>query len=193
RGGRRGARHDSTRSARPRPSRAARAALGTHERNGGDTVNDLTPELAGLGDALARAAAADLARAPRRRARRRLAVAAAAAVVALPGIAFAADRLVGGDEVAASMPAGTLALAGTEPTCTVVSQDVEYHCVLARPPAPELSDWKGTVEPTVDRTKHVNGGCRSLAGDGLEGKCYLGDAAAGQAIVSAGCVGADAP
>ncbi len=51
----------STRRARPRPSRAARAALAAHERNGGDTVNDLTPELTGLGDALERAAAADLA------------------------------------------------------------------------------------------------------------------------------------
>ena len=65
RGGRRRARHLPARRARPRPSRAAHAALPAHERNGGDTVNDLTPELAGLGDALERAAAADLARKPR--------------------------------------------------------------------------------------------------------------------------------
>ncbi len=75
------------------------------------------------------------------------------------------------------MPAGTLALAGTEPTCTVVAQDVEFHCVLTHPPAPEVSDWKGTVEPTVDATKHVNGGCRSLTSDGLEWQCYIGEAA----------------
>ena len=156
-------------------------------------MNELNPELAGLGDALERAAAADLERAPRRRTGRRLAVAAAALAVAVPGIAYAADRLVSNDDVAASMPAGTLALAGTEPTCTVVRQDVEYHCVLSRPPAPELSDWKGTVEPTVDRTKHVNGGCRSLSSDGLEWECYLGRAAVDQQIVGAGFLGEYAP
>jgi hypothetical protein len=149
-------------------------------------VNDLSS----LGDAIERAAAADL---PRRRPRRRLALAAAAVAIAVPGFAFAADRLTGGDEVAASMPAGTLSLAGTEPTCTVVEQDVEYHCVLAHPPAPEVSDWMGTVEPTVDRTKHVNGGCRSLRSDGLEWQCYVGDAAVEQQIIAAGFLGEYAP
>jgi hypothetical protein len=157
-------------------------------------VNDLTPELTGLGDALERAATADLARTPpRRRGRRRVAAAAVALVIAVPGIAFAADQLISNDEVAASMPAGTLALAGTEPTCTVVRQDVEFHCVLSRPPAPEVSDWKGTVEPTVDRTEHVNGGCRSLRSDGLEWQCYVGEAAVEQRIVSAGFLGEYAP
>ena len=157
-------------------------------------MNELTPELAGLGDALERAAEADLTRAPRRGARRRrLAVAVAAVVVMVPSLAFAADRLGSNDEVAASMPAGTLALAGTEPTCTVVEQDVEFHCVLARPPAPEVSNWKGTVEPTVDSTKHVNGGCRSLASDGREWECYVGDAAVEQQIIGAGLLGEYAP
>src|SRR4051794_19922705 len=123
RGRRRRTRHLSPRRARPRPSRAANAAL-TTRRNGGDTVNDLTPELNNLGDALERAAAKDVARAPRRNGRRRrLAIAAVALVIAVPGIAYAAEQLVSNDQVAASMPAGTLALAGTEPTCTVVEQD----------------------------------------------------------------------
>jgi hypothetical protein len=155
-------------------------------------MTDLSPELTRLGDALERAAAADLSRPPRRR--RRLVLAAAVVAVLVPGLAFAADRLVvGGDEVAASMPAGTLALAGTSPTCTIVVQDVEYHCVLERPPAPELSDWKGAVEPTVDATKHVNGGCRSLASDGREWECYLGQAAVGQRLVAESFLGAYAP
>src|SRR5207244_13222477 len=63
------------------------------------------------------------------------------------------DLLISNDEVAKSLPAGTLSLAGTEPTCTAVEDGVEYHCVLSKPPAPEVSDWKGTVEPTVDATK----------------------------------------
>ncbi len=156
-------------------------------------MTDLAPDLDGLGDALERAVAGDLSTSARRGRRRRLALVAAVVAVAVPGLALSADRLIGGDEVAASMPAGTLSLAGTEPTCTVVQQDVEYRCVLAHPPAPEVSDWKGTVEPTVDATKHVNGGCRSLRSDGLEWECYLGEAAVAQEIVGAGFLGQYAP
>ena len=159
-------------------------------------MNDMTPELAGLGDALECATAADLARtAPNRRGRKRLAVAAIALVIAVPGIAYAAGQLISNDEVAASMPAGTLALAGTEPTCTVVRQDVEFHCVLAKAPAIEVTDaqgnpkWKGTVEPSVDASKHVNGGCRGLTNDGLEWQCYIGQAAVDQQIISQGFLG----
>ena len=53
--------------------------------------------------------------------------------------------------------------------------------MLERAPAPEVSDWKGTVEPTVDATKHVNGGCRSLRSDGREWECYLGQRGRGPA------------
>jgi hypothetical protein len=158
-------------------------------------MTDLSPRLARLGDDLERAAEADLARgaAPRRRGGRRLALAAAVVAVAVPGLAFAAGRLIGGEEVARSLPAGTLALAGTQPSCTVVVQDVEYRCTLERAPAPEVSDWLGTVEPTVDATKHVNGGCRSLASDGREWECYLGDAAVDQKIIGPDLLGEYAP
>jgi hypothetical protein len=108
-------------------------------------------------------------------------------------VAIAANYLISNEQVAASMPAGTLSLAGTEPACTTVKTDVEFHCVLAKAPAPEISDWKGTVEPTVDATKHVNGGCRSLRADGREWQCYLGDAAVGQQIISRGFLGQYAP
>ena len=147
--------------------------------------------LATLGDALQRAATADLAGARRRR--RRLAVALVAAAVLLPGGAIAASQLIGTDEVERSLPAGTLSLAGTEPTCTVVRQDVEYDCTLARAPRPEVSDWKGTVEPTVDDSKHVNGGCRSLQSDGRRWRCYLGEEAVRQRIIGAGLLGEYAP
>jgi hypothetical protein len=157
-------------------------------------MTDLSPSLAALGDDLQRAAEADLARSakPARR-KRRLAVALVALAVAVPGITLAADRLITGDDVAQSMPAGTLSLAGTEPSCTVVRPGIEYHCVLQRPPAPEVSDWTGTVEPTVDATKHVNGGCRSLTADGIEWQCYVGSAAVDQQIVSEGFLGEYAP
>jgi hypothetical protein len=155
-------------------------------------MTDHLPALSLLGDALERAATADLARGRRRR-RRRLAATVACLAVAIPGLAFATEKLIDPDSVARSMPAGTLALAGTEPACTVVEEGVEYHCVLSRPPAPEVADWKGTVEPTVDDTKHVNGGCRSLTSDGLEWECYLGRAAVEQQIVSEGFLREYAP
>ena len=144
-----------------------------------------------LGDVLEQAAAADLDRPPaagppvpvRRRRSRRLVVGLVAAAVAIPAVAYGATRIFGTEQVAASMPAGTLALAGTDPTCTIVKEGVEFHCVLAKAPAPEVSDWKGTVEPTVDAAKKVNGGCRGLNSAGTEWECYLGQAAVDQQIV----------
>ena len=151
------------------------------------------PELIDLGDRLERAVASNLTEPHGRRGPRKLVLAVAALVVAVPGIALGARALISEGEVAAGLPAGTKALAGTQPTCTAVREGVEYHCVLKRPPAPEVADWKGTVEPTVDATKHVNGGCRSLRSDGLEWQCYLGQAAVDEKIVGAGFLGEYAP
>ena len=155
-------------------------------------MNDLTPRLTRLGDELERAARRELRPQPRRH-RRRAALAAVAALVIVPGAAVAGYELISEDEVASSLPAGTLALAGTEPDCTVVRENVEYRCVLARPPAPEVPDWKGTVEPTVDATKHVNGGCRSLNSAGTEWQCYIGEEAVRQQIVGPDFLGEYAP
>jgi len=156
-------------------------------------MTQLSPRLFELGAALERAAAADLARVPRRRVSRRTVALAATLAVAIPGGAIAASSLISNDEVAKSLPAGTLSLAGTQPTCTTVEQDVEYHCTLAKAPRPEVSDWKGTVEPTVDANKRVNGGCRSLRSDGREWQCYIGKAAVDQKIIGQGFLGEYAP
>jgi hypothetical protein len=146
-----------------------------------------TTRLARLGDAL-EATAREQGR-PRHRTRRRLVVAAVALAILIPAGAFAAERLITNDEVAASMPAGALELAGTEPTCSTVTDGVEYHCTLAKPPGPELSDYKGTVYQTVDKSQHVNGGCRSLNVAGTEWECYIGQAAVDQKIISQGFLG----
>lgn len=160
-------------------------------------MTELPSTLHRLGDALEAAAEADLSTPPllprRRRISTRVAVVAAALAILVPGVALAATQLIGTDEVAESLPAGTLALAGTNPTCTVVEQDVEYLCTLERAPAPEVSDWKGTVEPTVDATKHVNGGCRALTSDGREWRCYIGQAAVEQEIIGPDFLGEFAP
>ncbi|MFL6016402.1 MAG: hypothetical protein ACJ74V_02570 [Gaiellaceae bacterium] len=155
----------------------------------------MNEQLITLGDAIETAAAADLSSHGRRRRRLspRIIIAAAVLAIAIPGVAIATTALMGTDEVARSIPAGTLSLAGTNPTCTVVRQDVEYHCTLAKAPAPEVSDWKGTVEPSVDESKHVNGGCRSLRSDGLEWECYLGRTAVEQRTIGAGFLGEYAP
>jgi hypothetical protein len=159
-------------------------------------MTNLLPELRQLGDAIERGAAMQLAgrsRAPRHM-RRRLLLAAAIVLVAIPGLAYAASTLISSDEVAAGLPAGTKMLLGTEPRCTVVRQDVEYHCVLSRLPSdPEVVDLKGTVEPTVDATKHVNGGCRSLTSDGRVWQCYIGQAAVAEQIIGPDFLGDYAP
>jgi hypothetical protein len=154
-------------------------------------MTELSPRLAQLGNALEASAEADLA--GPRRSRRRLAMIAVAAAILIPGAAFAADHLISNHDVARSMPAGTLSLAGTEPTCTTVKADIEFHCVLAKAPAPEVADWRGTVEPTVDTSKHVNGGCRSLTSNGTEWECYIGQAAVDQQIIGRQLLGEFAP
>jgi hypothetical protein len=150
-----------------------------------------TETLDRLGDALEAAASRDLA--TRKRPRRGIIAAAVAAVVLVPAAAIAGSKLISNGDVANSLPAGTLSLAGTDPACTTVKDGIEYHCVLAKAPAPEVSDWNGTVEPTVDKTKHVNGGCRSLNSAGTTWECYLGQAAVDQQIIGAGFLGEFSP
>lgn len=165
-------------------------------------TTDLPPDLARLGDALEAAARTDLAPAPAtrpRRARRprrprRVALVAAALAISVPGAAIAGSQLIGADEVADSIPAGSLWLAGTEPSCTVVKEGLEFHCTLGKAPAGQpVEDWKGTVEPTVGADKRVNGGCRSLRVDGREWRCYVGRAAVEEEIIGAGFLGEYAP
>jgi hypothetical protein len=162
----------------------------------------LDARLARLGDDLHAAAAADLAangapagfatttagagagpapaaRAARRApARRRRAVVASvlAGVIAIPGVALAANALLSSDEAARSLPQGTLALAGTDPTCAVVREGVEFDCTLARAPQGELApgDWMNTVETAVGDDRTVIGGCRSMNANGTRWTCWIG-------------------
>jgi hypothetical protein len=159
-------------------------------------MTSLFPELAELGDAIERAAEANLASTARTRSHRRpkLLLVVTALVIAVPGLAYAASTLISTDEVAAGLPAGTRMLQDTNPRCSVVREGIEYHCVLTRLPAnPEVPDLKGTVEPTVDATKHVNGGCRSLTSDGRVWQCYIGRAAVDEQIIGPDFLGEYAP
>jgi hypothetical protein len=172
-----------------------------------DPANPLDDRLSRLGQALDRAVRADLAVSRSRRARllRRPHLLAGAAVVGVlvPAAAIAATQLITTSQVAASLPQGTRALIGTNPSCTAVVANVEYHCTLAKPPvgagaptsawSPATADWTGTVEPTVDATLHVNGGCRALSAAGTAWECYIGEAAVQQSIISQGFLGQYAP
>lgn len=159
-----------------------------------NTSSPLPSDLDRLGDALHAAAAGDLARRrvlDRRRRRRTLVTALLATVVAVPGVAVAANALIGHDEVERSLPNGTLSLLGTDPRCTTVREGIEFDCVMAEAPKGELApgDWKGTVEPTVDDSQHVNGGCRSQNGEGTHWRCYVGREAVEQQTIGAPLLG----
>jgi hypothetical protein len=163
-------------------------------------VTDLSPSLRQLGDALYAATTIDMRRsvAPARsRRRRRTVVALVTAVIAIPGAAVAASALISPSQVAKSIPQGTLALLNTHPTCTTVTAGVEYDCTLRSMPstegAPLPGQWLGTVEPTVDASKHVNGGCRSVNAAGTHWHCYIGREAVRRQIIGAGFLGQYAP
>jgi hypothetical protein len=144
-----------------------------------------------LGERLEEAARRDAA--PRRWLRKRFAVAVVALAVLVPAASVAAAHFISNDQVAASLPQGTLSLAGTDPTCITKVDGVEYHCTLGKAPAPEVSDWLGTVEPTVDASKHVNGGCRSLNHEGTDWECYIGQKAVDEQIIGQSFLGEYAP
>ncbi|MDA0180470.1 hypothetical protein OJ997_09210 [Solirubrobacter phytolaccae] len=150
----------------------------------------MTDRLSAIGDDLERATGRDLRTHQRRR--RRTITGAVAIALLVPGAAVAGSLLTT-EEVARSMPAGTKFLAGTTPECTTVTDGVEYHCTIKGDFKAEVEDLKGTVEPTVDATKHVNGGCRSLRSDGREWRCYIGEAAVEQQIIGPDFLGAYAP
>jgi hypothetical protein len=162
-------------------------------------TNETSGRLAALGSELEHAIATQLSAEaprrsrPRRRISRRVAWSAAALALLIPGAAIAATELLSTQAVAQSLPAGTRALIGTNPTCTVVSAGVEYHCTLATAPAAGQGLIQGAVEPTVDATKHVNGGCRALDAAATSWECYIGEAAVTQNIISQGFLGQYAP
>ena len=99
----------------------------------------------------------------------------------------AATGPVTADEVAAGMPAGTAFLAGTDPTCALEG-DGSYRCVLASPPAPELSSFLGAKEVLAIRGV-AGGGCVGLDAGGMTWRCYLGQDAVDAGIIGQGFLG----
>jgi hypothetical protein len=152
----------------------------------------MTDRLILIGDELERAARKDLAATRRAKRRRRVLGGAAAFAILVPGAALAAG-LLSTEDVERSLPAGTRFLVGTTPHCEVVQEGVSYRCTIEGRFQSEVADLEGTVEPTVDATKHVNGGCRSLRSDGKEWNCYIGEEAVRQRIIGDAFLGDYAP
>ena len=102
-----------------------------------------------------------------------------AVVVLVPAAAVAGAKLISNDDVAKSLPAGAL-LAPPAPTRRAPAVNerrrVPVRAGQGARPGGWSRDWKGTVEPTVDQTKHVNGGCRSLNSAGTSWECCEGGA-----------------
>jgi len=140
----------------------------------------MTDRLAAIGNDLERATGRSL-RAHQRR-RRRILTGAVTVALLVPGAAVAGSLLTP-DDVERSLPAGTKFLVGTTPECTTVKEGVEYRCTIHGDFTAEVENLQGTVEPTVDATDHVNGGCRSTRADGREWRCYIGEEAVRQRII----------
>jgi len=147
-------------------------------------------ELDALGDALEAGVRAQV-RGARRRKARLIALTVVVLAILIPGGAISAAHLLGNDDVAKSLPAGSLILAGTEPVCTTVQANVEYHCLLTHAPADAAAAGliKGTVYQTVNADRKVNGGCRALNDAGTEWECFIGQRAVEEKIISQGFLG----
>jgi hypothetical protein len=133
---------------------------------------------------------------PLRRRRGRLAVAVAAGVVVVggAGVAAALTVLNSPDDVARSLPAGAIMFADTTPTCTATADDAVFECTLATPPTQEILDhYAGTIQPIVDASHAVAGGCRAVGDDGLTWTCYTGQRAVDEGLIAQDFLGAYAP
>ena len=176
----------------------------------GDALREaVAADIAGAEEVRAARTPASETRARRRtRSRHRIgartAVAFVAGVLAIPAVAIATGVFSSEQRVAESIPAGSFSFAGTEPTCTTVREGLEYDCVLDRAPTGEVppgsgrfviepGEWRGVVEPTVDKANYVNGGCRSQNAAGTRWLCYLGDESVQQRILMPSALGQHLP
>jgi hypothetical protein len=123
----------------------------------------------------------------------RRAAAVAVAVAALPGAALAASAVFGPDDAERGLPAGAQILAGSNPVCEQVEDDV-FDCKLTLPDALDAPDttmgepvtWTSLM---VDSNDHITGGCRTHAEDASVWRCYAGEAAADQHLLDPASLG----
>ena len=125
----------------------------------------------------------------RRKRSRRVVVIAGLATLAIGGAAAATAYRLSDDEVSRGLPGGSAIFEGTSPSCSS-SDGVVFDCTLASAPTEEvLADYTGTLEPFIDDTSHIAGGCRGITADGLQWTCYVGDRAVEEGIIGADFLG----
>ena len=125
----------------------------------------------------------------RRKRSRRVAVIAGLATLAIGGAAAATAYRLSDDEVSKGLPGGSAIFESTNPSCTS-SDGVVFDCTLASAPTVEvLDDYTGTLEPFIDSTSHIAGGCRGITADGLHWTCYAGDRAVEEGIIGSDFLG----
>jgi hypothetical protein len=130
----------------------------------------------------------------RRKIRRRPMLALFAAGIVLLGSVgggIAASRIFKSSaEEAQGLPGGSAMFIGTHPTCTPLT-DQQFHCVLESAPTVEYvaGSYLGVKMPSVDASKHIDGGCISTSDTGLQWDCYLGQAAVKHGILDQSVLG----
>ncbi len=111
-------------------------------------------------------------------ARARLAFAFLLIAVAVPGIVIGSGLVRPERAAASGLPAGSMVMTATQPTCTALREGVEYECAFDESPR------AGRVVRVVDSSGQVEGGCRSWNSIETVWICYLGAAAVHHQVVA---------
>ena len=170
-------------------------------------MNEVSVQLDQIGDALQRAWRRDHERGSRSwrlppRRRTVLVLAVLAATIG-GGAAVAAGVLKSTLDQERGILAGHQIFAGSNPDCEALS-GTEFRCTLDTPPtgmtfyredpngttlygdtrySSARDVFLGMTFPTVDSTRHVDGGCVSIGANGLIWKCYLGKSAVDHGVI----------
>src|ERR1700737_289296 len=108
----------------------------------------------------------------------------AAVTALLVPTAVVATSLLTPRDVAVGMPGGSYVFTGTNPTCVVVTDGVEYRYTLGHAPTVEtVSNYLGAKQILEGPGKTIVGGCIGASSDGLHWQCYIGDAAVQHGIL----------
>jgi hypothetical protein len=160
-------------------------------------MSEVTNELRVLGDSLQRAWRAEHRRRANRRARRRLVLIAACAILLIAGGVAVGSRILKSEaDVETGLLGGHLLFNGTHPKCRQLSA-TSFVCRLDRVPKEvpfhRANEFLGVKTATVDSQRRVDGGCVATKADGRTWRCYLGQEAVRQGIISDSFLGKHLP
>src|SRR4051812_49125500 len=171
------------RGSHPRLARPGPATRSNGRKSG---MTEINQELQLVGDALQRAWRRDHAQTRGVRRRRFVFALILCTLVLGAGAAIANSVLKTEAEEQAGLLGGHHLFDGSHPTCVKLT-GTSFHCTLQERPTgmtfsnqqgePVQDVYLGFKTPTVDVTKHVDGGCVAVQADGRAWDCYLGQEA----------------